>query len=590
MTNIGVFVHAQEIWPDCQIDFQSFRSLLQNLSRMDTLFWCARLNLVLGNPSNTDHLGKQNYAIEIFFTSEERARINRFANNEGGAEKVTVFFRGQLLELMRWTVLFCEDKPDDGKTFGEEEVRRTFAKAALIASGLWGHRVYPHQFSTEGGLDEARRRVLSDMRLSFSETSSGMDPLSALGRGNTLFSEYLLVHYPEFLNAFEKTTDITLEDYYSCLAAMMTSFLNRTPEKTEANNGLFNVKKLCRSEPHARELVEKYLSLESQTADELREVLWSEQQIQSYEDAPPFDLRPIRQKPILRAPDGRAIVMDPVFYAEKATVGPLFYVLGPNATDQHAKNLFGGFGHAFQDYSCSLLESMYPNDGSDLHHRFVPKLQGENRNGNQVEIADGCVNDVTDVILFEMKAAWIPDKALLDTARYHETLQKKYGAAPGEEQKGVAQLARSISRLVDGEWTSSQLDLGQLERIYPVLLVHDPVLDAPLHSEFLASEFDRCLSPDQQIGHGWLRKGALQLTRLTLMTIEDLELLETSVEYFSLRGLLRDYSVNCADRRTSFYNYIVASEYRKKLRRSKTVAAQSLEVLNRTAQKIFQMQ
>ena len=64
----------------------------------------------------------------------------------------------------------------------------------------------------------------------------------------------------------------------------------------------------------------------------------------------------------------------------------------------------------------------------------------------------------------------------------------------------------------------------------------------------------------------------------------------TAAERVLRRDLLRDYSVNCADRRTSFYNYIVASEYRKKLRRSKTVAAQSLEVLDRTAQKIFKMQ
>ena len=138
MNPISVFIPVENVFEGTDSTFQVFRSLLDDLSLTDTLFWSARLNLVVSNPLISDHMLKQQYVLNIFFTHEEITKVNRFVQEHGGVSNVAIFFRGQLLELLRWVCLFCEDKPNDGRSFDDPETRRIFAKALLIAGSLWG--------------------------------------------------------------------------------------------------------------------------------------------------------------------------------------------------------------------------------------------------------------------------------------------------------------------------------------------------------------------------------------------------------------------------------------------------------------------
>jgi hypothetical protein len=109
----GIYVPFATVFPGVSNDFTDFRSRIVQLSRTDTLFWCARLNLVLSNPTHPDHKLTQASAVRMFFTADAIARIDAFARVH---PQVSVFFRGQLLELMRWVCLWCEDHSDDGVT------------------------------------------------------------------------------------------------------------------------------------------------------------------------------------------------------------------------------------------------------------------------------------------------------------------------------------------------------------------------------------------------------------------------------------------------------------------------------------------
>ena len=105
---IGVYLPLSEIFSDVQNDIDTFRSLLINLSRTDTLFWCARLNLVVSaNANNIDGIEAQQFGLNQFYKSNEIEAINEFAQNHGGVNRIKVFFRGQLLELFRWVALLC---------------------------------------------------------------------------------------------------------------------------------------------------------------------------------------------------------------------------------------------------------------------------------------------------------------------------------------------------------------------------------------------------------------------------------------------------------------------------------------------------
>ena len=92
----NLYIPVNEIFPEIKNDFATFKSLLGCLSRTDTLFWCARLNGVVSNTSGGNDINRQQYAPERFLSAKEIQAVNDFAQRNGGAQRVKVFFRGQL--------------------------------------------------------------------------------------------------------------------------------------------------------------------------------------------------------------------------------------------------------------------------------------------------------------------------------------------------------------------------------------------------------------------------------------------------------------------------------------------------------------
>jgi hypothetical protein len=587
---VGVYIPVSEVFPDIQSDFRTFKTLLNSLSLTDTLFWCARLNLVISDPSEGDHVAKQQFAISQFLRAEDIKALNKFAQKSGGSKNVIVFFRGQLLELIRWVTLHCENQPGDGNTFEREEVRRSFAKAALIASDVWAKRVFGNAFSLDGGVELGRQRALGSIRKSIESTSIALDLSKSLGRGWDLFSKYLPNGYRTFEKEFEVATGFSVKEYYICLCTIITSFMT-----SKRNNGIFDSATLGKSTPYAEVLL-RYLDLESQSVDELRASLWgqSAEKIKGFDDVPPYDYRPLRERPIIRARDGRAIIVDPVFYGEKASVGPLFHLLKENPPSEKVNQIFGAFGKAFEEYSCDILRRMFPSTNGVLSKRLGCNIiiKERNQSRGQIEI-DACLDDVAELVLFEIKAVWLrEDEIIIDEyEKFLRHLRMKYGATKGgscsQRIKGIGQLARIICILASGGCRNYNKKFSDVRLVYPVLVVHDPFLDAPAYGNFLANEFKACLSPDGEFPSGEIRKGRLRIAPLIIMTIDDLENLETSIEHFGLRDLLADYSTKCPDRLTSLHNFIAFSEYGKKMYHSRSVASKASEILKETQEAVF---
>jgi hypothetical protein len=233
--------------------------------------------------------------------------------------------------------------------------------------------------------------------------------------------------------------------------------------------------------------------------------------------------------------DGRAAILDPTFFGEKIAIGPLFHLL-PRALGGRANEIFGAFGLAFEDYANAILRRMYP-DRAGLASRLRCSVTGRDREGRDFEI-DAVLNDVRQVVVFEEKAAWLKDEVVLgDIDQWIEQIRSRYGIpAPSaggkkERPKGVAQLAQNVRRILDADCGAAQPDFADAEVIHPVLLVHDARLNAPAYGTFLDAEF-RALLGDVPMGK--------RVMPLTVMTIADLENLESSVEEFSMRQLLAD--------------------------------------------------
>jgi hypothetical protein len=130
--------------------------------------------------------------------------------------------------------------------------------------------------------------------------------------------------------------------------------------------------------------------------------------------------------------------------------------------------------------------------------------------------------------LFEVKSAFVPDAWVSGTPQeYVQGLRRKYGVTQEDGVKGVGQLARFVSAITATTHRLKELD--GIEQIIPVLLVYDPLLDAPLHTEFLAQEFTTALAPDRVLTNGTMKKGDLQIANLVVMTVDELENLTSTI-------------------------------------------------------------
>jgi len=303
-----------------------------------------------------------------------------------------------------------------------------------------------------------------------------------------------------------------------------------------------------------RELFSTYLALESQTPEQLTLALWDGFAERGYRD--------LRERPILVLRDGRAVILDPTFFCEKISIGPLFHLLA-KVRGGKANEIFGAFGLAFEDYANSILRRMYP-DRPGLASRLQCSVEGCDREGNDFEI-DAVLNDVLQVVVFEEKATWLKDEVVLDDfEKWLEQIRSRYGVATAnadgkrERPKGVAQLAQVVRRILDGDCGAAQPYFAGTEVIHPVLLVHDTRLNAPAYGTFLAGEFVTLL--------GSVLSGK-RVMPLTVMTIADLENLESSIDQFSMRQLLAHYADAHPDGLVSLHNFMaVDPRYANKLK------------------------
>jgi hypothetical protein len=577
---IAVYVPVDAVFPTCEASEPELRSVIRKLSRTDALFWAARLNLILSNPSYHDENKKQAYAIANFFSTDERRRLTAFAKKHDGA--CVAFFRGQLLELMRWICLECRDLPDDGTTFNDPEVRRNFAKAALIISDLWGRRTYDGKMVPNEAIDVARRRSLGAVRVAFDATTSGIDPLMAIGRGELLFSDHFTQIDPTFSTEFREKTGLTLEDYFAVLCLIAVHFLNRTPEdvvRSSSQSGLFRQDHFAQANKRLAAISGRYFDMATQTPDELAAALWSESKIARKVALEWQDFRAIRDRPILRVPDGRMVVLDPVFFAESAAIGPLFKVLSRGA--KSSQSLLDRFGEAFESYATAVLHRMYPRSSGRLVNRLISPLLGKNQEGSTVEIADACLNDVTEAVLFECKATWIRDDLVegRDGDAYRGALIERYSQLSDGTPKGVGQLARSIRAIEDGSWYATGEGLSSVSKFYPVLVVYDTRMEAMSHAHFLANEFREALQPDSILPDGDMQVGSFRVSPIVLLTVDILEILERSIDNFSLVELLRQYSRESPDRMTSLREFLARSTFGRKLFANSSLASSTVEVL-----------
>jgi hypothetical protein len=97
-----------------------------------------------------------------------------------------------------------------------------------------------------------------------------------------------------------------------------------------------------------KELFPKFLAHESQTSEELAKGLWTNFEKNGY--------RAIRDRPILILANKTGLVLDPIFFSERVSIGSLFQI---TASAKNANEVFGRFGLAFESYVNDMFRRVY---------------------------------------------------------------------------------------------------------------------------------------------------------------------------------------------------------------------------------------
>lgn|GEM_PF-5123735 len=579
MATPSVFLEAGVVFSDLSGSVACIQHLVSRLSQTDALLWCARANLIVANPFNKDEQ-RRSYLVETFFPEpDERQRVDRWLK-KNAASNGTAFFRAQFLELAYWVARFSKNSPDDGTSFVNPRARRVFGQAALVASSLWSDRVY-RNLSTLQTADTARLRTeaMPMARSSMAENSRGSIPYVAIGRGALLWSRYVPAQWSECAKVFKEATGLDVDAHFRGFSAILAQHIDIRPEQLTAETGSagFFSDAQWKDNTELRETFPLLVRNLSVSLDDLVNIARRGEHDEF--------IHAIKTRPILCTSDGRHIVLDPVFLAEAAAVGPLFSIADHMRSDEKRRDrCFAHFGSAFESYVADLVSARYP-DRPPLARRAFTRVILRKGKTNHGEIDAAIVTGACEVCLIEAKAVFIPNAAALDPDTYHSVVRAKYGAS--EKLKGAAQLGRIARVLATTKLDELPRELMEPKKVLTVLLVYDHHLDSPGHAAFLKQEFAVALEPDETLADGWFRKAQTHVSAPVVITIDDFEWLEASLANFSFGEFLTEYSRADPERASDVRSYAFSSRFWKQMRNPEAASQSAVALLQDLGLKAF---
>ncbi|KPL08177.1 hypothetical protein AMJ85_08680, partial [candidate division BRC1 bacterium SM23_51] len=141
-----------------------------------------------------------------------------------------------------------------------------------------------------------------------------------------------------------------------------------------------------------------------------------------------------------------------------------------------------------------------------------------------------------------------------------QLIDERYISGTAKGRKGVSQLAHSIRRIVQGEWTTNGIEFSMITLIYPVLVLRDTAMSFLGFPEYLNEGMKRYMQWAEHTDTGWVYEDCHRATRiahLIILCVDDVELLAQP-------GVPKTNRLSCADLLTVFSDY--DSRYRRRER------------------------
>jgi len=577
---IASFVPAGVLFHDSEATAKSLVAILSSMDRSACILMCGRLSHILSGGFECELLERHERAAMMVLSPAQVKKVNQYHREQRAAGPPVVFFRAQLLELARWAAEYAPDGTASSLDFGPG-FKQCFLKAAMMAGELWSKWAFRSDFGSTGNRNEDRERALPSFRLGTGAAAEAPGLSRIIGRASLIVGRHLVDVRGSFVDEFAQATGLSVQDYLAYMACILMQY-----QKID-QPFLFEVEAFGAQTQHHKELGQ-FLELVSQTPDDMKRSLWTDDQRKAVDGGAnaAWDPKSLIERPVITTRFGIGVVIDPVLFADAFMCGPLFRCI---PVVESVNGLFGDYGIALERYCQTLLRRMYPETQS-----LVRRLETNLVVPGTVYEVDALVSCDPDFVVVECKAAFAVHAATISSSpdAYREFLLKKYGVSKGSERdrkiKGVGQLARvirlGVERKIFGDGPSSSSP-----QILPVLLVQDESMTAAGHARFLSEAFRDAI--DGVVGSGLdARLGDFHVHPLIVMTVGDLENLETSSEHFAMADILRDYSNHHSDRNISLHDYMATSRYSGSLLHSRSLAEAGMEVLRRVETEVFGLQ
>ena len=533
MTYGRLFTADQVGHPSSEEDLSQ---ILHTFNYTDILFILARINLLLQSREDffrSERCLQENFCSPILLNTNSVSR--ELSRN-------IIFNRESTLRLFDKSVRIS-DPHSPRAPDATYDARYDLAKCYLIANGLLEGE---HPNFGENLTEEERNALLAALIPSFEyrrDSSPGAHIKYSLVRSKELLEGLQRRTSSTFdMDAiFSQATGLSLQDYqYLVLSILSVSLSYSLKDVLDGSEIFVDTQRF----PDLIPLYDRLLQHTCIPIDELALAIETTPSI-------PNEFLLLRKYPLMKIAENRIVCIDIGFLLEKLETG-IFWIIRDQLESEEAgkgKEIIALRGQVFEDYAASIIKRAL-SDTAACTERYIISPKYDHK--EQAECTDIAVLSDDTLILLECKAPLLSAKT-----KFSGDFCNLYDGIKCNAIKGVEQLWTAIQTLGHTDATQrrrvEEIDIPQVRKIYPVLVLSDRMFSFPFMNRFLDSEFQRLVTYNDLQEH-------LEIMPLTVLTIENLESLEPYLSDTPFHAHLDDWI-------TQFYSINTSFPFNEYLRR-----------------------
>lgn len=492
--------------------------LLQGITLRSCFLELGMINALLSlSDREKEYADIHRMIMEYLLPAETLELVETKFPNES-ADTRPVFFRHQLLTLMKRVLA---ESPDEGVEASgplTEQLRHQLGEAAIVISDLLVAADQEEKLKASLAHDDALDELLVQW-LPTTELVNPPEELFALVRHNSYLSKLSpslsaqTTSTGEDLSSYFRRTNGIDPGTYAYLLHCISAYyrtqeirdIARNTAKLRIDMGtVFSKMRLSRRE------IDAFFELTARSIDNLRELFRG----RDAKLRPQYDFTPLREFPLVHISPTVVACVDYPFLIEK--IAPGLYHTIVNRLPRVDQDAFRAvWGYVFHNYVSDLFKGVYPPSSG----RFLDRAHFQTRSA--YEGFDGVLDYVDSLVLMEYKGGYLtlPAKysGAIDT--FMADFNTKFGCDRGA---AIEQLVRKVELMFNQDRNARRgiqdLDIRAVRSAFPVVIVQDLALRSPLVNWKARQLFQQELAKraiDDQIA----------VRQLSLITIEELEFL-----------------------------------------------------------------